>query len=158
MILRLVCSRAPTATALSGFTALVGAVLVLGCTPLPLRTPLAPNREWSDAEVLDYVLVAHDRAFARAGSVAPASSVLGQHHGITLVQTVSYNDVCCVVPSDFSLVVHYLLAKDSDCADVGGVSESLRVAAGYSSSLRQFCVPRVLADHWPEVAHKMSVE
>jgi hypothetical protein len=154
----LVCSRAPKAIALSIFAALVGAVFVLGCSLAPLRTPLAPNREWSDAELLDYVLVAHDRAFARAGSVAPTSSVLGQHNGIILVQTVSYNDVCCAVPSDFSLVVHYLLAKDSDCADIGGVSESLRVAAGYSSSLRQFCFPRVLAEHWREVAHKMSPE
>jgi len=101
------------------------------------------------------VLVAHDRAFASKSPDSPASRVLGQHNGITLVQTVSINDVCCIEPSDFSLVVHYLIAKGRDCAEVGGVSASLRVPAGYASAIRRFCFPRILADHWQEVAHKM---
>ena len=142
----------------SALAALFAAFFALACRPEPLRTPLAPNREWSDAELLDYVRVAHDQAFARASSVAPRSMVLGQHHGITLVQTVSFNDTCCPVPGNFTLVVHYLLAKGSDCAGMGGVNESLRVQAGYSSSIRQFCFPSVIADHWPEVAQKMAPE
>jgi len=61
-------------------------------------------------------------------------------------------------PYHFALVVHYKLAKGSDCASVEGVSKRLRVPNGYSSAVKQFCFPRVLAEHWQEVARKMVPE
>jgi len=127
------------------------AVLVLSCShSLPTAPPISAHL-WSDAEVLDYALVAREVA-----GLAPRSGVLGRHRGLTLLQTISYNDVCCLESDDFALIVHYELVKGTDCASVAGVSKGLRVPSGYSSSVRQFCFPKVLADHWPEVARKMS--
>jgi hypothetical protein len=140
---------------LSGLVALLGAVFALGCSHGPPPAAPVSARVWSDAELLDYVLVARERVGSGSMSVVPGSRVLGQHNGTTLVQTVKLNDFV-TGPEDFAIVVHYKLAKGSDCTDVGGVSKSLRVPNWYSSSIRQFCFPGVLAEHWAEVAPKMT--
>ena len=141
---------------LSGFLRLSGAVLALGCCPPPPRAAPVSTHVWSDAELLDYVLIVREQAGSRAMPELPNSRVLGQHNGTTLVQTVSTDDVCCSGPDQFAVVVHYQLANGSDCASVAGVIKSLRVPNGYSTSIRQFCFPKILADHWQEVARKMT--
>lgn len=142
-------------TAFHGLTRVVGAVFALACShPSPRTAPMS-TQVWSDAQVLDYVLVARERANSKARSIAPFSGVLGRHNGITLVQTISTNDASCG-PDEFALVVHYQVSKASDCAAVAGESKNLRVPSGYRSSIKPFCVPKILADHWPEVAPKMT--
>jgi hypothetical protein len=131
---------------------LIVAELALGCgsTPLP-RTPSIPNRVWTDAELLDYVV----QARGMSSSDVVTSAVLGLHHGTKLVQTVSCGDTGCL-PNDSARVVHYELPKGVACAAVGGIAKTLRVPAGYASRTRQLCFPPILVEHWPDTAPKMS--
>jgi len=140
--------------------AIAAAALALNCSHPSPKAPPVPARVWSDTEVLDYALVSREQAAgSRASFETLHSGALGRHNGLILVQTIWQDDVGGGPwPYHFALVVHYKLAKGSDCASVAGVSRSLRVPNGISSAVKQFCVPRVLAEHWPEVARKMAPE
>jgi hypothetical protein len=84
----------------------------------------------------------------------PRSSVLGQHHGLNLLQTVSCGDF--IGHGDCSRVVHYEGTEKGRCTEAGGVLKKLKVHAGDHSSTRQFCFPGVLAEHWKETAPMMA--
>jgi hypothetical protein len=132
---------------------LIAGGLALGCGSRPVitRTPSTPDRVWTDAELLDYVV----QERGTSGSDGATSAVLGLHHGTKLVQTVSCGDTGCL-PFASARVVHYELPKGVTCAAVGGIAKALRVPAGYASRIRQLCFPPILVEHWSDTAPKMS--
>jgi hypothetical protein len=80
--------------------------------------------------------------------------VLGQHHGLKLVQSVSCGDF--KGHGECSRVVHYEHTEVAHCTEAGGVLKELRIDAGEASATKQFCFPGVLAEHWKETAPMMT--
>jgi hypothetical protein len=117
--------------------------LLLGCTRTPPPTEAGSDRVWSDAQVFEYVRSFRD---PHAGWSIPRFSVLGRHHGLELVQSVSCGDV--IGEGDCSRVVYYDRSEDGRCAKVGGVMKKLTVHAGITSSTEWYCFPGVLVVHW----------
>lgn len=122
------------------------------CNHAPPPKPLVPVyiRAWSDAEILAYVLQLGDPT---RGWSMPRKTVLGQHHGLNLLQTVSCGDY--IGHGNCSRVIHYE-ANESECARGQGVMKDLSVYAQDHSERRRYCYPSVLADHWVQTAPIMS--
>lgn len=136
--------------------ALCYALTLWGCSPYSPRPVQFPSTEWSDAQVLQQALTARDTAIREPQNPAAGyDGPLGRHHGQLLGQTLFCGDTGCD-RDHTDLVVHYELPEGVTCESIGGVRKGLMTEAGYAPHTRYFCFPKILTEHWAEVAPKMA--
>ena len=90
-----------------------------------------------DHEIISYAHADFDRSKMMFTKV-----IIGKHDGALVVAEHPCADVC---PDYTKRVVHYELASDQSCDDVGGVVRPIGIPYGIGISVVEYCIPPALA-------------
>ena len=117
----------------------VGSLLFSACgTPVPGERP---DGQWTDQDILDYAATQYDKEEMMFQTVE-----LGRHNGALLIAEFPCSDLC---PDYTTRVIRYDV-ENEECEAIGGVLHMIYVPVGVAMVETEYCVPRVLVEHWEE--------
>lgn len=119
-------------------TALAAAAILLSLAGAGCATRASEPGMLDDATLAAYAARSFDKRAMMGQTVE-----LGRHRGIPLVAEFPCADVC---PQYTVRIIHYRLPEGTDCAQAGGVEETVAVPVAIAVLPKTFCVPKVLVE------------